>query len=401
MPESIEAKCEIAVPPDQIYRHLTNATLLREWLADAVTLRSEVGGRLYLGWNHGYGVVGNFTTLSSPKTVAFTWTGSADPGSSDVSVTIDSAGATTTVTVVHSFPGGDGWDQFRRGMTRMWETSLENLASVLETGEDLRFTRLPMLGVMIDGEVDAERAAELGVAAGHGVLLGGTVEGLGAQSAGLSGGDVVVSIGGTPITGFPSFAVALAPHRAGDTLDVVFYRDGEEHTTAMTLSGRPIPEIPADAAALAAFVRAEYDWAAAELAALFEGVDDATASAKPSPDEWSAKEVLAHLLDGEADVHSFIADLVLASERVSDGPFANSNVRTAVTAASYATPGDMLAAYRRLEDQTVALLAALPEDFVARKGSYWRLAYSYTQARPHYMEHFGQIRAALEAAGGE
>jgi hypothetical protein len=31
---------------------------------------------------------------------------------------------------------------------------------------------------------------------------------------------------------------------------------------------------------------------------------------------------------------------------------------------------------------TVALLAALPDEFVARKGSYWRLAYGYTQSRP-------------------
>jgi hypothetical protein len=60
----------------------------------------------------------------------------------------------------------------------------------------------------------------------------------------------------------------------------------------------------------------------------------------------------------------------------------------------------MLAAYRHLEEQTVALIAGLPDDFVARKGSYWRLAYGYTQARQHYEEHFVQIRAALEAAGG-
>jgi hypothetical protein len=33
-----------------------------------------------------------------------------------------------------------------------------------------------------------------------------------------------------------------------------------------------------------------------------------------------------------------------------------------------------------------------------RKGSFWRLAYSYTQGRQHHEDHFGQIRAAIEAA---
>ena len=399
MSESIAVQRQVAAPPDQVYRHLTNATLLREWLADAATLRPEEGGRLYLGWDHGYGMVGNFTEMVPGKKVGFTWVGSMDPGPSQVEVTLEPSGSGTTVTVGHGFPGGDGWEQFERGMTRMWDSSLENLASVIETGEDLRFTRRPMLGVMVDGELDAARAADLGVPVDRGVILGGTVEGMGAEAAGLTGGDVVVRLGGTPINGFSSFGVALQPHRAGDSVDVVYYREGEERSKAMTLSGRPIPEIPADAAALSAYVRELYDWVDAELAALFDGVNDAAASAKPVPGEWSAKEVLAHLLDGEGDGHSSIADLVPASERVSDGPFANSHLRTAVTAASYATPGEMLDAYRHLEDQTAALLASLPDEFVARKGSYWRLAYSYTQARPHYEEHFAQIRAALEAAG--
>jgi hypothetical protein len=229
----------------------------------------------------------------------------------------------------------------------------------------------------------------------RGVVLGSTVEGMGAAAAGLTGGDVVVRIGDAPITGFASFGVALQPLRAGDTVDVVYYRDGEERTTEMTLSGRPIPDIPADAAALSAHARKLFDWVDGELAALFEGVDNAAASTKPEPGEWSAKEVLAHLLDGEGDYHSIIAELVQGAERMSDGPFDNSDLRTSVTADSYASPEEMLAAYRHLEEQTVALLAGLPDEFVARKGSYWRLAYGYTQARPHYEEHFAQIRAAL------
>jgi hypothetical protein len=55
----------------------------------------------------------------------------------------------------------------------------------------------------------------------------------------------------------------------------------------------------------------------------------------------------------------------------------------------------MLAAFRRLESQTVALLSRLPDSFVAFKPSYWRLAYGYTEATDHNEEHVNQIRAAL------
>lgn len=397
MAEWITVQREVAASPDQVYRYFTNGSLLREWLADVATLRAEEGGRLYLGWNDGYGMVGNFTALVPAKKVAFTWVGSTDSAASQVTVTLEPSGAGTRVTAEHTVPEGAASD-FRSEMTKAWESSLENLASVIETGEDQRFTRRPMLGVMVDAELNPERAAKLGIPVDHGVVLASTVAGMGAVAAGLTGGDAVVRIGKAPINGFTSFSVALQPLRAGDTVDVVYYRDGTEHTAAMTLSGRPIPEIPADAAALSAYVRGLYDWVDGELAALFEGADDAAASAKPAPGEWSAKEVLAHLLDGEGDYHSNIAELVQGAERINDGPFDNSEIRIRVTADSYASPGEMLAAYRHLEEQTVALLAGLPDEFVARKGSYWRLAYGYTQARPHYEEHFTQIRAALAAA---
>jgi hypothetical protein len=163
----------------------------------------------------------------------------------------------------------------------------------------------------------------------------------------------------------------------------------------MVLSGRPIPEVPSTAAALAEYARKLYADFDPKLAACFEGVSEEQANAKPSPEEWSAKEVVAHLLDGEGDSHGWIADLVAGTERLYDGPLNNSDLRTAVTAASYPNMAEMLAAFRRLESQTVALLSRLPDSFVAFKPSYWRLAYGYTEATDHNEEHVNQIRAAL------
>ncbi|MBI5158299.1 MAG: SRPBCC domain-containing protein [Acidimicrobiia bacterium] len=398
-PESMTLTQEVAAPAAEVYRQFTNSTLLRGWLCDAATLRAEEGGRLYLGWNHGYGVVGNFTALVPGKQVAFTWVGPTDPGPSAVDVTLESKGNTTTVKLTHTWPGGEGWEQFAKGVST-WAKDLENLASVMTTGEDLRFTRRPMIGVMVDTEITPERAAKLGAPVDYGVRLAGTSAGMGAHAAGLTGGDIVVGIGGTNIVGFPSFAVALQPHRAGDVVEVVYYRDGSERRAEMKLSGRPIPELPATAAALAEFVAGEFRWVDEELGKVLEGVTEVESTTRPSPDEWSVREVIAHLLNDEGDSHAFIADLVIASERVTDGPFENSNLRGSVTAASFDSLAEMVAAYQRLERQTVAMLAALPGEFVARKGGFWRLAYGYSQGRDHYQEHFEQIRATVATLRG-
>jgi uncharacterized protein YndB with AHSA1/START domain len=378
-----------------VYRYFTSSTLIAEWLCDVALATAHPGGRVYFGWNDGAGVVGNFTALLPGEKVGFTWTGTGIPGPGEVVVDLKQEAKGTRVALTHSWTE-DG-DHAARVAAR-WERGLENLASVMETGHDLRFTRRPMMGIMVDAELTAERAARDGIPVSAGVVIGGANEGMGAHAAGLTGGDVITSLGGAAITGFSSIAVALQPHRAGETVEVVFYRGAEEHRVPMTLSGRPIPEVPATAHALAAFVRQLFDWVDGELEACFEGADEPEAMAKPSPEEWSAREVVAHLLDGEGDYHAYITELVQGVERIADGPFENSDLRVRVTAGSYSGYREMLESYRRLEEQTVALLAGLPDEFVARKGSFWRLAYGYTQARPHYEEHFAQIRAAIASA---
>jgi hypothetical protein len=46
----------------------------------------------------------------------------------------------------------------------------------------------------------------------------------------------------------------------------------------------------------------------------------------------------------------------------------------------------------------VAFLAGLPEAFMDRKGSYWRLAYNMLDAPYHFNAHLDQMRSAVESA---
>jgi uncharacterized protein YndB with AHSA1/START domain len=389
----------INAPPSEVYRAFTNSTALREWLSDQAFATPEKGGRLYLAWNTGYYAHGKYLSADPGKKVAFTWHGMDEPAPSKVQVSVKAKGSGTVVTLAHSGIGaGKAWAKAVKAIQKGWEESLENLQSVLETGHDLRFTLRPMLGVMVDSEIDAERAHKYGVPVNYGVRLSGTVEGMGARAAGLEGGDVIVAIGAKRVSNFPSLNAALQSLRAGHTVKVTFYRNGEKRTAPMTLSARPLPEVPADAAALAAYARIYYAGLDAQLAGAFAGVSEAEANFKPAPEEWSAKEVVAHLLQGERDQHSAITDSILSNQRQYDGNFDNSHLRTRVVAESYPTVAAILADLTRMETETVKLIQGLPAEYVARKGSFWPFAYGYTQAQPHNDDHLAQIRAAIAAA---
>ena len=61
-----------------------------------------------------------------------------------------------------------------------------------------------------------------------GVLLTGTMPGSPAERAGLTKGDIIVSISGTPIDNLADLSAALKAHQPGDTVEVVFKRGSEE-----------------------------------------------------------------------------------------------------------------------------------------------------------------------------
>jgi uncharacterized protein YndB with AHSA1/START domain len=395
--QTFKFKQTVNAPVAQVYRAFTNSTAIREWLSDGATTDARKGGRLYLWWNDGYTASGEFTALTPGKKVAFAWRGKGEPEATKVQVTLAEKNGSTVVTVTHSgFGSGKAWTRTIKEMTAAWPYSLENLASVLGSGPDLRIVLRPMLGVTLD-TFDAETAAKLSVPVVDGVRISGTLEEMGARAAGLQKDDVIVSLGGKKVSG-TTLASALQRRRAGDVVPVVFYRGNEKHKVDMKLSQRPLPEIPPTAAELAEAVRKTYDELDAQLAKCFEGVTEEEASFKATPEDWSAKDVVAHLLAGERDGHSFITEAIDGNMRWYDGFGSNVNARYTAVIAAYPTVQAMLEEYRRNEAETVALLAALPPEFVARKGAYWSLAFGFLQPPFHNHEHFNQIRVAVEAA---
>jgi hypothetical protein len=181
-------------------------------------------------------------------------------------------------------------------------------------------------------------------------------------------------------------------------VEVVFYRGAEKKTVTMTLTKRPMPEVPYDPAELVKRARAMYDAALPELEKCFEGVTDEQARTRPEPGEWSALEVVAHLLHGERFNKVYLTTLIDGYEMTTDGFGTNVHAYNEATVMVYPTVAAMLAALRAAVEETLAYVSLVPAEFVANKGSYWRFAFGLVQPNFHITAHLPQIQAAIAAA---
>jgi len=396
---TVTAETTVHAPLKLAYRAFTNSTFLREWLCDVATVDPHPRGRMYLWWRGDFYSSGHYLELEENKCVKFRWYSSIDPAPTEVNVTFTGKDGDVHIRMDHEIPSDDSRQQVGETFRANWVESLENLKSVMETGVDLRISTRPMLGIAL-GDFTTEQATALGVPVRDGLRLDGLVAGMGAEKAGLQKDDVLVGMAGHPITSdFNSLTTAITGRKGGENVEVSFYRGPEKKTVTMELSKRPMPEVPFNPAELAKQARALYEPALSELEKCFEGFSDAQALKRPDPKEWSALEVVAHLIHNERFNLTFLAGLVDGIEPVYDG-FGN-NVTPYGEATVKANPSiqQMLAVLRQTVEEVLAFAESLPDEFVANKASYYRFGFGLLQPNFHITGHFQQIKDALAVAG--
>ena len=392
MPYQFELSQQVNQPPERVFFAFTNSPMLATWWCDWAFLTPNRGHTLYMYWETGFQAMGQYTELRSPEYIAFTWVDGASPPCK-AAVTLTASDGGTRVDL--AFSEIDNEDQARQ-LEKHWRDGLENLASVLETGADLRETRRPMMGVYLGDLVGEDTAERYG--ASHGIVLEGTLEGLSAEAAGLKGGDVLIEADGQPLKEYSDLMQVMEGRVVGEVVEVAYLRNGEQHTAAMELKTQHIPEIPRDPNELADQLAAKYAEANQVLAEVLDGVSEEQAAIVPAPDEWSIRQIVAHLIANERDEQTTIGMQV--------GGFGdvfsynnNSLVRIEPLLANYPTMPELLDALQRTQAETVAAVRHLPADFVERRGSYDRLGRVLLEdADSHYGLHVEQIEGAKEAA---
>jgi len=371
---------------------------VREWLCGVATLLARPDGRIYLAWDSGYYTSGEFTAVEPKECLEFIWHGRGEPAPSLVKVNFTEKEGGVLVTLEHSGIGtGEAWSKALVEIEKGWQAGLENLVSVLETGEDLRLVRRPMLGITLN-DFNAEIAKGLGVPVTEGIRLDGVIDGMGAKEAGLQANDVLVGMAGQTASDYPSLANVLQGFNGGDQVEVVFYRGPEKKTVMMELSKRPLPDIPTSAKGLADGVRKFTDQVVSDLDEFLVGISEEEAAFKPAPDSWSIKEVIAHLIQGERFEQEYINEMVFSEERFSDGYGDNLQAYIEATVSVYPTLNDLVLEFKRNRAETIYILENLPEEFVSRKSTFWRMSYNMLQEPYHYFSHKDQMQAALDAA---
>lgn len=392
------SEIHVSAPISEIYRAFTNATALREWLCDVATVSPHPRGRLYLWWNGDFYSSGHYSAVEENKKISFQWFSSADPGFSKVHVYFESKNGGTQVRLEHDIPNGPEWEIAKHTFEKRWDESLENLKSVYETGIDLRIANRPMLGIY-PGDFTPEQAKRLGVPVNEGLRLDDTIEGMGAFQAGLRKDDVLVNVNKRAITNdFGSMITAIAGTKGGDTIPVVFYRGAEKQTVEMTLSKRPMTEVPFDSKKLVKQATLKIEAAFKALEEAFNGVTEAQASKRPAPSEWSALDVVSHILHTERGLQHFFDEIVGGHENASDDFGGNIDAHIRAITASHTGIQDMLNEVRRAQQVTLAFVSNLPPESAKRKNSFYRLGDSLLQNDLHIYGHIEQIKAALAAA---
>jgi len=303
----------------------------------------------------------------------------------------------TLVRLEHVVPDDPTWDGKAQSFRENWKESLRNLKSVLETGIDLRIAERPMLGIMPGGFTE-EQAKTLGVPVHEGMRLDGVVDGMGAQRSGLQKDDVIIGFAGHPIHKGNDLPSALSGKKGGDVVEVIIYRGAEKKSIQLELSKRQMPDVPFDAVELANQARSIYEAGLAEVEQCFEGYIDDQAMTKPEPTEWSALEVVAHLIHEERYQQTYLTGLIDGYEAVADGYGDNIDAQVAATVKANPLVALMLSALRRTVEETLAYVSLLPAEFIENKASFYRFGLGLLQPNFHLTGHTQQIKNALSAA---
>jgi len=399
----IKHKVIVETTPELAFEALTAASELREWFCDGAWTEVQPGGRYGIHFSQGYHVEGKFVKLDAPHSATVTWLGRGEPSETKVKFVVEPQDGAVKVRVIHKgFGTGEAWDEILAEAGKGWATSLENLKSTLETGVDQRIARRPFLGILLGGTVDAERAANEGIAVDHGIYVNETLEGTGARAAGLGKGDVIVKLGDAEILGYPELTRALSAHRAGDVVDVELINGQERRTVKMKLGQRPQVEVPENGEGLAALVSEQYQEGDTALKAALEGVSEEEAEEVPEGQEWSVKDVLAHLTIGERGGQEYLGARAL-NGWLDGGPGNPSAMRCRLEAVKLATPTmqGLVERFFADETETLAMLRGLPEETMAHKARFFRMTQDLAFAAVHTRDHAEQIRSIVAAVRGE
>ncbi len=383
----------IAVQLSHVYQSIATKTGWFEWFAHKGNGAVGKGKVLQTYQESGETTVLLFTQFVPDQLVKFTQIDTETLATSQVEISLELVDGVIVVTLSHT-----GLEESEvESQRKLWEKKLENMKSLLETGKDLRLWNRPFLGVMVDEWVTPEIAAERQLHTEYGMLLSSVFDGKGAQQAGLTKGDTIISLAGKPVKGFSELLEIFETVKAGEAVPVQYVRDDELNATVVTLSPYPVPEVPANAQDLAERLEDFFRKVNSNLDQLLSTQTEPQTLYRPGAGEWNANEILAHLIASNVDIIEWMGTYIAGSDLFPYTSGTPSRIKAIL--AIYPTMGDLLEAFHRTQKEMIAMVTELPAEIISRKASLARLAMHVSMdISKHIKDHLKQLDATLEKA---
>ena len=108
------------------------------------------------------------------------------------------------------------------------------ITDIMENGQ---ITSKPSMGI-IAGTMTRQMAAQYQIDKNSGVFVYSVDKGGAGEKAGLRMGDVITKVDSMEITSMEDLTAAKKGHRAGDTVTVIYYRDGQNYSTELTFDAK-------------------------------------------------------------------------------------------------------------------------------------------------------------------
>ena len=108
------------------------------------------------------------------------------------------------------------------------------ITDIMENGQ---ITSKPSMGI-IAGTMTRQMATQYQIDKDNGVFVYSVDKGGAGEKAGLRMGDVITKVDSMEITSMEDLTAAKKGHRAGDTVTVIYYRDGQNYSTELTFDAK-------------------------------------------------------------------------------------------------------------------------------------------------------------------
>ena len=108
------------------------------------------------------------------------------------------------------------------------------ITDIMENGQ---ITNKPSFGITA-GTMTQQMAAQYQIDQTSGAFVYSVNKGGAGEKAGLKMGDVITKVDSTDITSMEDLTAAKKGHKAGDTVTVTYYRDGQTQTTELTFDAK-------------------------------------------------------------------------------------------------------------------------------------------------------------------